>query len=166
MSADHTDDLNTIRRLSVVNVPSLEAISSAIPDVSRYFCLFLGINAISLDNSQIRKAAKALLGRGVVYLCAWGNDCERVHDQFDLEREPRESIERVIMTTWHDDESLSEALWFFANCAEPAEGFLEECKDWVAVCLNDSEIENQMRIDLIDRRVVDQDAPPIDEADL
>ena len=60
-----------------------------------------------------------MLEQGIAYLCVWGTDCERVHDLFDLERMPDEPKGRVVMTTWHSKESLSEALWFFANCVEP-----------------------------------------------
>jgi hypothetical protein len=42
-----------------------------------------------------------------------GPDCERVHDIIDeviVNRNPGETDEDVIMTTWHDDEALNEAL--------------------------------------------------------
>lgn len=56
-----------------------------------------------------------------------------MHDQLDLERMPEEPKERTVMTTWHSKDSLSEALWFFANCVEPDDGFTADCTDWVAV---------------------------------
>jgi hypothetical protein len=62
-----------------------------------------------------------------------------VHDQFDLERLPDEPKGRIVMTTWHAKESLSEALWFFTSCVEPDETFAADCADWVALSVtNDS----------------------------
>jgi hypothetical protein len=49
---------------------------------------------------MIRNMAKGLLQRGIAYLYVWGPDCERVHDQFDLERTLDEPKRRVVMTIW------------------------------------------------------------------
>ena len=49
----------------------------------------------------------------------WGSGCERVHDIFDevdvqLSLTPERSDDHsVVMTSWHVEESLSEALDFF-----------------------------------------------------
>jgi hypothetical protein len=96
-------------------------------------CLFLAVDSTAVSDAVVRNMAKGLLQHGIAYLCVWGPDCERVHDQFDLERLPDEPRGRVVMTTWHSKETLSDALWFFATCAEPDAGFKTECTDWVAV---------------------------------
>ena len=73
-----------------------------------------------------------------VYLSAWGPECERVHDCFDIPYlkgnwtgNPEDTCDTTIMTTWHSDEPLSEALWFFANSAFPAQAFEKTCRQWV-----------------------------------
>jgi hypothetical protein len=134
----------------------------ALEPVSTNYCLFLAIDARPINNEALRKAAKSLLERGLAYFCVWGPGCERVHDQFDLERIPDEPKERTVMTTWHSKETLSEALWFFANCAEPDEGFQADCADWVAVSVMNEVWGQQIRTDLIDGRVTGKDAPPTD----
>jgi hypothetical protein len=53
-------------------------------------CLFLAVDATAVSDTDIRNMAKGLLQHGIAYLCVWGPDCERVHDQFDLERMPDE----------------------------------------------------------------------------
>jgi hypothetical protein len=56
-----------------------------------------------------------------------------VHDLFDWECIPNEAEGFTVMTTWHDDEPLREAIWFFANAASPDEGFSPDCTDLVAI---------------------------------
>lgn len=65
------------------------------------------------------------------YVCTWGAACERVHDIFDEFLVMRE-IEQGkplphIMTTWHNEESLDEALGFALKVALPNATFLASC---------------------------------------
>lgn len=98
---------------------------------------------------------------GLAYLCAWGPDCERVHDIFDEEDLAR-GLERgthdVIMTTWHNDESLEEALWFFVHSASPADGYVHGCADWVIAPIANPVWEQEVREKI--RRVASE--PPGD----
>ena len=66
-----------------------------------------------MSTIEISDIANWALDQGAVYVCVWGPDCERVHDIIDeviVNRNPGETDEDVIMTTWHDDEALNEAL--------------------------------------------------------
>lgn len=63
-----------------------------------------------------------LVKSGCLYVVAWGTECERWHDTVDysvLEEFDYGDIpnDRFIMTTWHADEPLSEAMWFAGQCA-------------------------------------------------
>lgn len=65
----------------------------------------------------------SVLSQGVAYVCCWGLGCERLHDIFDeahVDRELRLGEERELMTTWHTDDSLAEALEFGVHMAWPA----------------------------------------------
>jgi hypothetical protein len=104
------DEQHPNRRFCVGMVPTLEGVQSALDSVSASYCLFLAVNATSINDDTLRKTAKSLLESGLAYFCVWGPDCERVHDQVDLERLPDEPKGRVVMTTWYARESLSEAL--------------------------------------------------------
>ena len=143
------DRHNKARRYCVGCVPTLDDLPPALESVSTHFCLFLAIDARLTDNEAIRRAAKSLLERGIAYLSAWGPDCERVHDQFDIERIPDEPKDKTVMTTWHSKESMPEALWFFANCVEPAGGYTASCKDWVAISVGNVAWAQQIRSNLI-----------------
>lgn len=56
-----------------------------------------------------------MIKSGNKYFCSWGPACERAHDIYDetlIEIEVKENRRKHVMTTWHQDESLSEALWY------------------------------------------------------
>jgi hypothetical protein len=153
------DEQHPKRRFCVGMVPTLEGVQSALDSVSANYCLFLAVNATSINDDTLRKTAKSLLGSGVAYFCVWGPDCERAHDQFDLERLPDEPQGRVVMTTWHPKESLSEALWFFANCVVPDEGLGADCAVWVALSVTNDSWAQQIRTDLIAGGAMEIDPP-------
>ena len=67
-------------------------------------------------------AASRILNAGCVYFCAWGPGCELMHDVVDecvLEQGLFLDSEGTIMTTWHDSESLADAVEFALLSAEP-----------------------------------------------
>lgn len=77
-----------------------------------------------------------VLAQGAVYVAAWGPECETVHDVFDETivgplGEGGGTEDTVVLTTWHPDESLEDALAFFLGPAYPAPAHAEECRVWV-----------------------------------
>lgn len=53
-------------------------------------------------------------------MMAWGRNCSSWDDSVDIaniEQFADISESKFVMTTWHADESLSEAFWFSKNCA-------------------------------------------------
>ena len=77
------------------------------------------------------EVAAWLVNIGCLYFIAWGVNCEAWHDSVDwaaLENFNFGDIpdDRFVMTTWHDKESLSEALWFAGNCASHPDVDLKE----------------------------------------
>jgi len=79
--------------------------------------------------------------------CVWGPDCEGIHDLFDaaaIELDA-EHTKVVIMTTWHDDETLEETIWYFMNCAVPDEACQRTCKDWILASIASANWEGMIR---------------------
>jgi hypothetical protein len=110
---------------------------------SRYFVSLMVCDASNTPPEEIAACARALLKAGCVYFCCWGPNCERVHDIVDEQYliESGYSVnddDSIIMTTWHNDESLEEAAWFAINVAFPDDRFFEECKAIVAVCVDNA----------------------------
>jgi hypothetical protein len=63
-----------------------------------------------------------LVSNGCLYMVAWGNECSLWDDSVDLANLAAFDYEDVpdddfVMTTWHEKEPLSEALWFAAHVA-------------------------------------------------
>jgi len=84
----------------------------------------------------------------MVYFCAWSRDCERLHDIVDEVVAEDDIGERrfagptstdVVMTTWHKDETLEEALGFFSISAIPTEGFAANSDFRLAICVGNPE---------------------------
>lgn len=145
----YADKRTPTRKYRVGQVASITEVPTAIECASPHFMLFLALDAKGITNDVLRAVARRLLERGLAYLCVWGEDCSRVHDQFDLERNPDEPDESIVMTTWHDDESLGEALWYFANCAYPDDTFEQDCCDWVAISVASNDWEQTINSELI-----------------
>lgn len=116
--------------------------------VPRFICL-VAWNAEGVPIDVIARLARKLLNCGGVYVCAWGTACERVHDIFDevsLEAAPRSDGDAVVMTTWHADKPLSEAIWFSLFSAWPDDGCSNGCDAILGLSIGseafDSEIQS------------------------
>jgi hypothetical protein len=110
--------------------------SSPINIHGEHCVLFIAMDARPMSVDEVSNIANWALDQGAVYLCAWGPDCERVHDIIDevlVDRNPGETDEDVIMTTWHDDETLEEALWFAVNNAFAVGNYEQTCMTLVTV---------------------------------
>ena len=119
---------------------------------AKYFTLFIS-NTLSLDIDIFFNKAKELLKAGLVYMCAWGNECEKIHDLFDdanvileVDEEIKPLIEgNVVMTTWHENDTLQDAIEFFLMNTSPTEQFYDECKTSIVLQVgHSSEIDKMI----------------------
>jgi len=75
--------------------------------------------------------------------------CERVHDIIDevvVNRNPGETDEDVIMTTWHEDE----APWFALNSAFLVGAYEETCKTLVAIAVGSQDWGTRLQRSYLD----------------
>jgi hypothetical protein len=111
--------------IKVVYVEKIEQLTRRFEPSEKCFTLLLAWDAPTEDQTQLRGIMQPLVDRGLVYFCAWGQGCQAVHDAVDMcdiERENHAAKpELFIMTTWHDDEPLEDAVWFFKELALPDE---------------------------------------------
>jgi len=138
----------TEREIYLLSLPTLQDYPPNLKLPSPYFGAFLVCNADLIADTVIVELAHSLLRQGLVYLCVWGKDCERVHDLFDgviVELDPCETDESVRMTTWLDDKSFGEALWHFLNVAFPADYCWENCKAELIIVAGDERMASQIR---------------------
>ena len=118
------------RELYVASVPSFDdwrrlaadpVWAATVEEPGEGFALFVACDATALSAELIGEFASYCIERGLFWVSTWGADCERVHDIFDgcgVAEDPRPGI---VMSTWHDDEPLDDALHLFWD-AFPAEG--------------------------------------------
>jgi len=135
------------KRFLVFQVPSLNwPILLSIP--SRRFRLFVAADITDVTTQEVADFALAALNRGMVYLCSWGPDCERFHDIVDEVLIADDLSDQnfcgpnssdVVMTTWHSDETLEEALDFLAVSAVPTDGFAPDSDFRLVICVGNSD---------------------------
>jgi hypothetical protein len=131
------------KRFAVIQVPDLNS-PPTLKIPSKRFRLFVAANITDVSTQVVSDFALAALKSGMVYFCSWGPECERFHDIVDevlVEGRIGEqkfagpnSID-VIMTTWHAEDSLEDAIDFFATCAVPTEGFAADSDFRLVICV-------------------------------
>lgn len=139
----HGTNPSSDRPLYSENVADFAALAEiSLP--SAHTVVLLAADAREVPAEVIAGVAKRLLDLGLIYVCVWGPDCERVHDIFDEVHVGDGCTEPdfTLMSTWHEDESLDEAVWFFTQCAFPLDTEIEttsyvaisvERTDWAGV---------------------------------
>lgn len=116
---------------------------------TKRFRLFVVADTSELSVEAISNFAEAALRAGMVCLNAWGEGSERFHDIVDecivgievfaeAQNEFTKSVYKVL-TAWHSDQSLEEALEFYATWATPSDCFLEDSKFWLVVTVGNQE---------------------------
>jgi hypothetical protein len=114
---------NTARIVRTLFIRSISEWPFRFLDNTTRFGLFLACDAEDVPDDVIYSAALNALASGAVYVVAWGPGCERIHDMFDdaaITLALDNSDRAHVLTTWHADESLDEALWFFVDVALPS----------------------------------------------
>ncbi|TXT35524.1 MAG: hypothetical protein FD138_1321 [Planctomycetota bacterium] len=130
-------DLENDRELYLIELAHPDELPGTIDIAGKHFVALIVWDATSVPATSIARLARRLINLGGVYFCTWGGDCERVHDVIDGEwvdgGDPTK--DETLMTTWHDDEPLVNAIWFALFCAWPIDAFFEECRSVVAICI-------------------------------
>jgi len=131
------------KRFAVIQLPELKWPAST-PLQSGRFRLFVAANVSDISVDTISDFASAALSKGMVYFSAWGRDCERFHDIVDeviVEDDLGErrfvgpTADDAVMTTWHEDKTLEEALDFFTTFAVPTDGFAANSSFRLVICV-------------------------------
>ena len=100
------------RRGVHLKLEKLEQFQSSPFPVKSPFVLLLVCDVTAISAEVLGEFAETALKRGMVYFCAWGPDCERVHDVVDevVVTGEYEPDDKCIMTTWHAKETLEEVV--------------------------------------------------------
>ena len=125
---EHAYDPILERHLFSVAIDSPSELSSKLGLPARHSACLLAWDARGVSVEAVYSLVAPLLRAGASYFICWGPDCEWVHDIIDeLATEPDNEFgipkDSCIMTTWHDSESLRDALWFFLVNSCPDEHY-------------------------------------------
>jgi hypothetical protein len=133
------------RNLFVFEAANSNELLISFPAIEQPFVCLLACDARRAPASEIGAVAEHLFRAGCVYICCWGPDCERVHDVFDEVEVDRFPDRPVVMSTWHDKETLSEAIWFAIFLAFPDDANADRCRAVVGVTIGSPQWHNEMR---------------------
>ena len=140
------------RDLFFLSVGKLEDFPESVSIPSQKFAVFLALDATGLHHTVISKIVRQLLHIGAVYFCCYGPDCERVHDIIDEEivqaSLAKDNEWSGIMTTWHNDEPLIDALCFFVFNSHETDRYSGLCKAGVAISCGNSDWDQEICRDL------------------
>lgn len=100
----------------VLELATLGELPADLSALGPNFACLVAADTRGVPTVEIGRFALSLLESGAAYICAWGEDCERVHDVFDEEwvgdgTQP-DRFGAGIMTTWHSEETFDDALAF------------------------------------------------------
>nr|HMQ23048.1 hypothetical protein [Planctomycetota bacterium] len=133
-------DAFTERRLFGLVARTPQDVPPLLQELESRFVCFLAWDARDVPVSVVSALVEAMVRAGAVYFVCWGPDCERVHDIIDeVVSDPDNTLglppEAVVMTTWHADDKLADALWFFLVNAWPAAPFDDSASIGLAVTI-------------------------------
>lgn len=139
-------DETTERDLFFIAAPEIADIPPAFTFPSQNFAALLVTDSTRIADEALATFSTSFVRAGCSYFCSWGPDCERAHDIF--ERQCLD-IDPVIMTTWHADEPLDEAIWFFLRTTFPDDAYFDTTRTGLAVVVGApdwaSHVERRLR---------------------
>lgn len=120
------------RELFSLALPDFQSLPDSLSFPTRHFIAFVAADSTGVDAAVLAEFSRKLLRAGCVYLCCWGEACDRVHDIFD---EECFDIVPLIITTSHLTDSLDEALWFFVFNVYPYEDYWDTSATALAISI-------------------------------
>lgn len=124
-------------------VERLKDLATGIRAPSAQFIVLVAADTRGLSAEDLTLAAEGLLGTGARYICCWGPDCERFHDMCDECSYELGSLDEVVMTTSHSQDSWEEALWFATHSAIPDEAYPEAAASVAVVVVGNTAWYNE-----------------------
>lgn len=80
--------------------------------------------------AEVVGLVRSLMDRGAAYITAWGPGCAQIADTVYAEDRP---VAWHVMASWHEDEPISEAVWFFLHNTYPDNAVFGSCGSALAV---------------------------------
>jgi hypothetical protein len=126
------------RAMYVVELPRLGDYPDELERPGPHFVAFVAADVAAASDEELARFARTLVTQGASYVCAWGPGCERLRDAVDEVRDD-------VTTSWHQDDTLDEALWFALFATVPDERYLETTDAVLAVVVAEPKWAAQVR---------------------
>jgi len=135
--------------LFLLEVATADLIPDRIELLSKYFVCLIVWNSLNERDDVLHQVAQKLLRNGAVYICAFGDGCQKLHDVIDdeiISQELEDNTEATsILTTWHSSEPFDDALWYFLYTTHPADAYEKDCNSWLLVSIGDHDYSSTVR---------------------
>ncbi len=105
-----------------------------VPSGGRFVLLLLADFSESVKD--LGALARRLVDSGCAYFCAWGPGCELMHDEVDDAAPMLDDADSVLMTTWHADDSIEDAVYFAVERTTPAGVYETGCNTTILAVQN------------------------------
>lgn len=132
--------------LYLLSIDSLGLTQEMLDNIDDHFVVCLAMDGTKFIDQEIKNFASILIQAGCSYFCCWGQDCERIHDLFDLTAFELDPEGPCIITTWHADTPLSEAIWAAMNTAWPDPVFEDSTKALIGISVGNPSWSEQFAI--------------------
>lgn len=112
--------------LSYIHLPA----GSALPNLPTGRWKIITITEQDVSAEWRGKVTDWLVAKGCLYSIPWGVQCSEWDDGFDgsflkANNYVVEDDDKFVMTTWHENETLEETLWFAKVVASPPSGIFD-----------------------------------------
>jgi hypothetical protein len=135
--------------IELLSVASLQELAASLPRTTPWFTLLLVSDEPAADPETLARQLRPLVDSGLAYLCTWGQGCEELHDAVDAIVAQKEQAEGplpyTLMSTWHSDEPLGEAVSYFCTLALPSEPEVFANFSRYAVAVGSPELTRRLR---------------------
>jgi len=135
MIREHAHDATHGRRLFSLGLAQPSALPPLDLPSDRFACL-LAWDARAASTDDVTNLVEPMLRAGASYFLCWGPGCERVHDIVD---DIAPDGPGTVLTTWHAEESLREALWFLLTCTMPDDRFRDSTRATLALSVGSAD---------------------------
>jgi len=116
------------------------------------FVCLLAWDATAISNHRVLALARSLITDGCAYICCWGADCKRVHDLFVQATVEVFPNGPHVMTAWHKEERLDEALWFAMFNTYPDPELFDSCRSMIGISIGSKVWATEIRAAMADPR--------------
>ncbi len=160
------EDAESGRALRLLELAGLDAWPADLALPTAKFVLLLCCDARGVSDAALGGVARRALAQGMVYLCAWGPECDRVETVFEecaAAVGGSDEPESAILTESDGEEPLSQALRIAIREVAPATDFEASCGTTLVVCAGMPRRAETLRELLEDPVDLDDDAYEIDD---